>query len=41
VFLSISRSAVKDIEHFSLLVFKMVYVYLKLPLHLESLALKS
>jgi hypothetical protein len=41
VLLSIASSAIKEVEHFGLLVFKMVGVYAKLPLHPELPALKG
>jgi hypothetical protein len=41
VFLGISFSMVKDIEHFVFLVLKIVGIPLELPLHLELLALEG
>jgi hypothetical protein len=36
-----SQSAIEDIEHLSLLVFEIVCIYSKLPLHLEPSAFES
>ena len=39
--LGVFSSAIKKVKHLSLLVFKVVSVYLKFALHLEPLALKG
>ena len=41
MFLNISFSVVKDIEHFSFFIIKVVSIYLKFLLYLKLLALKS
>jgi hypothetical protein len=39
--LGIASSAIKEVEHSSLLVFKVVGIHLKLPSHLEPLAFEG
>ena len=39
--LGIAKGAIKEVEHFGLLVFEMVSVHLELPLHLELSALEG
>jgi hypothetical protein len=41
VLLGITSCAIEEIEHFSLLVFEMVGIHLKLPLNLELPALEG